>query len=556
MSDNGHNPATELPPDIIADDATLEVHAIAKDSEAIIELRASELDPDAGGSTQPDVDVWTPQDTIEPPENLPLLANLTKYSQKRADCIGVITRNTVGLGWDVGVWPEHEGQIDRKLIRECRHKLDALARRDKRLDGGRPSFADLMYAVKHDIEEFGNGRMEVSRNRRTGMIDGLYHVPGHRVRRKKDRSGWVMGQNPELVDDASRIDYYNFGEKVEYDADGRPQGKLADGATRWKTNEIIAFQHYTSESRDYGLPRDIGLVGEYAAYKAVIEWTGSFFNNSGVPPTVLFVQGQEQRDGNRVRFRVDASMVRRIKQALASDAPTGKEVVVVPVPPGTNVNAVKLSQLSDRDLTFGNFKGEHKSNVGEAFGLTPIFYNPGGNEGGRYTAEVERALCLEETFDPDQDYLERKLWTTVLPDLGYSELRIIFKRLAVESDSARREAVQNGATIGAVTYGEWRQANGLDPLPYDGDPNDPENPNNQLIRVAGANTTGDPHAPQEFDAADGRGKRPGIGGRPGPRDEVVAKAHDHEGEPHVEAVVDELTGELSEYGPPSADGGS
>lgn len=527
---------------------TAEAQVLAKDSEGVVELRAVELDIGAGGSTQPEEDEWGWLDTIEPPEDVVGFGRLTKVSAVRDRCLDALTRNTVGLGWDVAVWPEHEGDVDRARVRECRHRLDALARRDKRLD--RPSFSTLISAVKHDVEEYGTGYLEASRNRRSGQIDGLFHAPGQLVRRKRDRTGYVIGQSAGLADGAAlaRTDYYNFGEKVEYDRSGAPVGRLASGATRWGTNELIAFRHFTSESRDYGLPRDQGLIIEYAAAKFVDEWTAGFFQGSGVPPTMMFVSGQEQREGGRVTFKVDASVMRRINQAMASDGPPGRRVAVIPVPPGTNINAETLSELSDRDITFEEFRKQHRRNVGSSFGLMPIFYGD-VDDAGRYTAEVQRSLTLEETFDPDQTYIEDKLWTTLLADLGYSELRVQFKRLAIEGDAAKREVANNAADRGAITVGEYRQMNGLEPLPYDGDPNDEENPNNKLM--ASKTATAPPHDPVDQRSQDERGMRPGIGGRGPGRDGQIAK-HDHPA--HVEDAVDELADELSEYGPVAADG--
>lgn len=525
---------------------TLETEAvIGKDGSGIIEVKALEVDEGAGGSNQPEQDVWTPFDTIEPPENLPALSRLTSASHIRSVCLGAISRNTVGLGWDAAVWPEHEGAVDNKTMRDARHRLDALARRDRRLD--HPSFSDLMYAVKHDLEEFGNGSLEASRNRRTGQIDGLYHLPGQKMRRKKDRDGWVLGQNPDLVEgDPERKDYYNFGEKVRYDASGKPQPRLQTPALGWKRNEVIAFRHYTSESRDYGLPRDIDLAVEYAAYKYVVEWTQGFFGSGGVPATVMFVQGQEERTGDRIRFTVNRNVMRRINQAMAPDSTQGKRVVVIPVPPGTSVHAEKLAQMSDRDITFGEFKKEHRRNVGSAFGLMPIFYGD-VDDSGRYTAEVQRALTLEETFDPDQRYVEDRLWP-LLSDLGYSELRVQFTRLAVEGDAVKRESAQNGADVGAITVGEWRKANGMGPLPSKLAPDDPENPNNERFKPT--SPAGTPHdAVAVADTQDQRGLQPGVGARTGrqPPPGTVAKSDDH-GEPHVEAEVEQLAEELTEYG--------
>ena len=511
----------------------VEAVELAKDSEGVVELRAIELDPGAGKSGQVEKDLWTPEDTLIPPEDPLMLSRLTEASQPRKTCLEAMARNTVGLGWDVMPWPEHEGDVNEDMVRDARHALDSLARRDKRLD--RPAFWDLIYAVKHDTEECGNGGVEVSRNKRTGKIDGLYHVPGKLIRRKKDRDGWVMGMNEsaaaQLDLNLERTDFYNFGEKVAYNAKGEPQPKLAEGATRWSTNELIPFKVYTSESRDYGLPRDSSLVVEYAAARFVAEWTSSFFESSGTPPTALFIQGEETRDGKRIRFTVPTATVRRIEQGLKTGGAPGDKVVIIPVPPGTQVKDVKLGQMSDRDLTFGEFKKLHRHNVGSAFRLMPIFYGD-VDDSGRYTAEVQRALTLEQVFDPDQRYVEDRLWTTLMGDLGFSPLRVVFKRLAVEGNAVKRESAQNGAEIGAVTMGEWRDANGLGPLPeqlYGKGVND---------RIINA---GPPPGAENRVAVeateDTRGLRPGIGGR-------VAKHEGPHGVPHVERIVDELSEEL------------
>jgi capsid portal protein len=508
---------------------TLEA-AIVKEGDPNVELHAIEAAPGMGSTTQPPTaewELWTPDDTIPPPEDLELLARLTDYSAIRETCLSALTRNTVGLGWDVDVWPGHEASDEE--VTEARSALDVLARRDKVFD--RPSLSTLLELVVWDREECGNGAFEVSRNRNTGQIDGIYHAPGAKVRRRQDRSGYVIGQNPALVDNASRRDFYNFGEKVNYDSKGNPQRTLQSGK-KWAINELVVLRRYTSASRDYGLPRDLGLVLEYAAMRFLAEWTASFFEGSGSPARIIFVAGAESKDGKRTHFTVPQATVNRIQQAMKSDAKPGSRVALIPVPPGTTVQDVTLGELSDRDLTFTEFRKNHRANVRSAMGpLSPIFVGD-VDDSGRYTAEVQRAITLEQVFDPEQRTYEDKLWTTLMTDKGYDDLRIKFKRLAVEGDAVKREGAIAMSEAGTITVGEFRAAHGYGPLDED---TYGEGANEELVNQEKPKGAEDRVAVEA--TQDQRGLRPGIGGR-------VAK-HDH-GVPHVESALSSLDTELLE----------
>lgn len=506
--------------------------AIVKADDDHVELRAIEVDSGAGKSSQSasEDELWTPDDTFEPPEDLHALARLTDNSSIRETCIGAIARNTVGLGWDVDVWEGQQASPERRA--ECRQLVDALARRDRILD--RPSFSSLMYAAKWDEEETGNGAIEVSRNRNTGKIDGLYHAPGAKVRRKRDLTGYVIGPKADAGINVDRREFSNFGEKVEYDSKGQPQRRLAKGAS-WSRNELIVFRRYTSASRHYGLPRDVALAFEYAAARFLNEWTASFFEGSGTPPTIVFVAGKEGKDGQRVHFTVPEATVRRIQQAVKSDSKPGARVAIIPVPPGTEVKDVQLAQKSaDKDLTFEAWRKLHEHHVGAGFDLMPIFYG-NAEDGGRYTAEVQRAFTLEETFDPDQREHEDRIYNSLFTDLGFTELRMVFKRLAVEGDAVKREAAVAMAEAGGITVREFRAAHGYGPL-------------DEAIHGEGANerivSTGKPRGAEDRVAVratqDQRGLRPGIGGR-------IAKTGDDDhphGVEHVEQAASDLEAEL------------
>src|SRR3982751_4312703 len=123
----------------------------------------------------------------------------------------------------------------------------------------------------------------------------------------------------------------------------------------------------------------------------VAESNVSFFDSSGTPPTVIFVQGEEQRDGSKVSFRVPQQTVDNIANTLKSDAGHRHRVAIIPVPPGTSTKEVKLGEISERDMGFTDFRADNSRRSIAAFGLQPIFV-PAVSDEGCYTAEVQRAI--------------------------------------------------------------------------------------------------------------------------------------------------------------------
>ena len=454
----------------------------------------------------------TPDDCLEPPENLDQLARLTSSSAVRRACIEAIALNTVGLGYTLGprtpdAAAPAAGTDHADRVREARAALEAAARRDDRLDN--PSLASLLMAVKHDEEEVGQGYIEVSRDRRSGLIDGLYHAPARRMRRRAKRDGYVL--LPPDGDAKRGVRYADFGKKVAYDSEGGPTNRLAPGGD-WSVNELLPFKLYSSESRDYGLPRDAPLALDYLADKLAADSNISFFDSSGTPPTILFVQGVESRDGGRITFKVPQETTQKIANTLRADAGHRHRVAVIPVPPGTATKEVQLGEVSDRDMGFNEFRQENAKRSLGAFRLQPIFV-PVVDVAARYDAEVQRAITLEQVFDPEQDRYEARLTATVLNDLGFSDLALTFKRMAVEGDSQRREAAERMAEVGAITNGEFREAHGYRPLVEDGTAI-PKGWNQRLVQPPKL----PPGAPagaenRVNDAQDQRGLRPGIGAR-------------------------------------------
>lgn len=442
---------------------TTERHLVEKD-DAVHEIVV--LNPVYGESTQGPAEeeplYVTPADCWPPPVDLHQLQAWSQINQTRSSAIRAIARNTVGMPLSFGPdtrLPDPPADAGERAL-TLHGQLDAFARRDWR--SRLIDFADLMERVKRDEEECGQGAIEVSRNRIDGMIDGLFYVPGHRVRRLRDRTGWLLLDVQHSQ--SKSIRFYNFGEKIAYDDDGRPTNRLNEYATRWARNELLVFQLSTSESRDYGLPRDVAMALEYLGDKLSAEANISFFDSSGTPPTIIFVTAETEKTGSgKTTFRVPQDTARRVANTLKSDGAHRHRVAIVPLPTGSKTEMHQLGTQAERDMGFVAYRQDLRQLTRTAFTLPGIFVADPGD--GRYTAEVERALGLEQVFDPEQSRYERILRQTLLRDLGYVDMKPTYKRLAVEGDEAKRTSAVAMGTNQTITNREFRAAHGYGPLP-------------------------------------------------------------------------------------------
>lgn len=530
--------------------AEIEGIALEKSHEGEIVLRPVPLGESTQVEDQEADDMWTPEAALRPPEDLDALSAMSNESWVRSSVIEAMARNTVGLGYSIEVPPEHVGEdIDDKQKQGVAHTLDVLAQRDTRLNPS--SFSELLATVRTDEEECGNGALEISREQKTGMIDGIFHAPGKRVRRLKDRSGYIIGPSKDYASiqpDAQR--FYNFGDKVKYDDEGLPLPTLRPGR-RWATNELLVFRLYNSASRDYGLPRDVELAVEYLAAVNLNKWMSAFFGGSGSLPSLLFVQGVETQDGTKVTYRVPQETIDRIQQAVRSGSSQGDRIAIIPLPPEAKAQMEKLSSVSDRDITFDTWTKNHQTHVLGSFRLGPIFVALESE--GRYTAEVQRALGLEQVFDPEQRRYEDILNNTILPNIGQNMVEIKFKRLAIESDAARRDSADSLAEAEAITMGEYREAHGWNLLPED---KFGAGVNDKLISKNKPVPSPTAHVERTQAEGDQRGLQPGLAGRSArrgggeraPAGMELAKengGHDHADMPeYVEDAVSELAKEI------------
>lgn len=529
-------------------------------------------------------DVKPPEGLIPPPANLSALARLSQVNSTRRSIIEAVARNTVALGMEIEpkeqrpempkaqervvekptpppmlvvpeggstppgvpdpagspapteppedpnappetetVQPTKEAKEAARLAQrafDARKELDAAAAKDLISDS--PTFLGLLSMVKSDEEDCGNGALEVSRDKQTGKVDGLFHVPGSRIRRNWDRDGYALVAEFDESNEEKIVRYATFGSRTEVDPDSGevswldhtklPGGKRGPAPNK-SQNEILTFRLMNSESRDYGLPRDVAMIDDYVADRNASTTNVEFFGNSGVPPTIIFFNGEIDDTGPVVRITTPDDLTRKVAATLrAGEDSFQARVGLIPLPPGQKPTAVNLAQDSSRDMGYTTFRSDVVTRALMAFRVQPIFIAQPGENTGSVDPEVQRAITLEQVFDPEQGRYERRLTATVLAEMGYWDMELKLKRMAIEDAATARESSERSAEVGTITNGEFREAHGQTRLVEDG-VRVPEGWNDELVKAKGA-AGGTPNpTPRVNGAEDQRGQNPTTGGR-------------------------------------------
>ena len=361
-------------------------------------------------STQSTEESWTlaaiEDDLVEPLYNMEQLTALNEISVVRRACIDAMATSSVGLGYKiVKISPHAEITDSDEIAEQVRCQLEEWASR------GEKTFTELCKYLKYDEETTGNGYLEVSRNRK-GEIDGLYNVPAHTVRIRRDRTGFVQQRGTK------KVPFYRFGDKVQLIKDGTIQ-YLPNRDPR--INEIIQFKLESPRSTYYGIPRDVAAIVTIAGDELARNHNIKFFTHSATPELALVFEWKEgaqpQLIGNQpVRVNLPESIKRGIiehfRRSLSSQY---FEPGLFFLPPGVSLKIERLNP-SQRDAGWVKYRQENRNEVRMSHRTPPVMI--GDTEGGGYaTAAIEKANYQDDVVSPEQQRYEARLMGLLWPEM-------------------------------------------------------------------------------------------------------------------------------------------
>lgn len=346
------------------------------------------------------------EDLAEPQYNPEQLCNLNDINVVRAKCIEAMAEYTVGLGYIIKkIDPRAESIDDDIVSRRIRRKMEEWASRDEK------TFTELIKCVKVDEETTGNGYIEVSRNRR-GEIDGLYHVPSHTMRIRRDRTGYVQQRGTQ------KVPFYRFGDKVKLTTDNRVE--FLENRDP-KINEIIHFKLSSTKSTYYGQPRDVAAFVTIAGDEMARNHNIKFFSHSATPELALVFTvdnpSMPTMAGNQpVKVSIPASVKQKIVHHFRKNLGTKYfEPGLFFLPNGVNLRIEKLSQ-GQKDSGWTQYRNSNRSEIRMAFRTPPVII--GDTENSTYaTAAIEKSVYQEGVIAPEQERYQQRLMGLLWPEL-------------------------------------------------------------------------------------------------------------------------------------------
>lgn len=197
------------------------------------------------------------------------------FNSHHAACINTKKASLVGLGFE-----------NANVAKTLSHMCDI-------------SLQDVMGDIAEDLEQTGNGYMEVIRKdlKANGEIIGLHHVPANVTwvnienRRYQRHYEVIHNENDGSALWSGPQKFAAFGD-LESFLRRHPKDNKEDVA------EIIHFRLPTSLSRWYGMPNWLAAVAAIELKQCLYQYSYDFFLNRGVPEFLLFLTGADVGDTN------------------------------------------------------------------------------------------------------------------------------------------------------------------------------------------------------------------------------------------------------------------
>lgn len=354
------------------------------------------------------------QEIVEPLYRMEQLTNLNDISVVRAKCIEAMAAYTVGLGYTIKkLDPKAESADSDKISIEIRKVLERWASR------GELTFTELMQAVKIDEETTGNAFIEVSRNR-LGQIDGLYHVPAHTVRVRRDRSGYIQQRG------SKKVPFYRFGDKVVLRDDNTIE-LLEDRDP--KINELIHFKIFTPRTSYYGNPRDVAAIVTIAGDEMARTHNIKFFTYSATPELALVFEVDASTmptiAGNQpIKVSIPESVKRQMIEHFRRNLSANYfEPGMFFLPNGVKLKIERLSQ-GQRDSGWTKYRQENRAEVRMAFRTPPVIIGD-TSDSGYATAAIEKSVYQEGVIGPEQERYQQRIMALLWPEMVMIDETII-----------------------------------------------------------------------------------------------------------------------------------
>lgn len=393
------------------------------------------------------------KDIIVPPFNPKVLRGLCQTNNALQPCVDAMVTNIEGTGFEFikdNTKPEDQDSDPniKKLWDFFQEPWPGM------------NFVAIRKQLREDREQTGNAYLEVIRN---AQDDPVFIRPmesvmtrmvkldaPHAALRKVTRGGVEASVRVALrerrfamlIGTTQVIYFKEFGATRDLD---KYTGEWASGRlpAKRRASEVIHFKALDDVNTPYGVPRWISQMPSVLGSRKAEEFNLEFFDNGGVPPVMILLQGgvlaAQTRDAINKQNAAPAKAKNRIMTIEAE--PTGGGL---DSPGTTRVTVERFGSERQQDSMFENYDKTCEGRIRRSFRLPPIFVG-GADDYSFATAYTSYTVAEAQVFKPEREEFDEiissKLIPALFPELGKT-YRMRSLTMNIEDATIRLKAAQ------------------------------------------------------------------------------------------------------------------
>lgn len=390
---------------------------------------------------------------LEPPYNLRTLDRLSQENNSLSPCIEAMVTNVDGTGYDFASIDEDADDSEDDA------KIKALREFFAEPWPGE-SFVTIREKLRRDIKRTGNGYLEVLRNAQD-EITFIRHVDAKMMRLLKlddpvpvekiirrggrDMKVTVMERQRrfcQLINGITIVYFKEFG--VDRDLN-KTQGTWAVKGERLPANsratEIIHFKDLPDAKTPYGVPCWINQLPSILGSRKAEEFNLDFFDNGGVPPVLIVLQGgtlqSETRKALEQKMVLGAATSKNRVQVLEVEPSGGS----MDHPAQARVTVERFGGERQSDSMFEKYDDKCEMRIRRAFRLPPIFVGQAADYAFA-TAYVSYNVAEAQVFKPERDKFDEIITMKLLAAMGYRGYKLKSKPLTIEDVNIKLQGIE------------------------------------------------------------------------------------------------------------------
>lgn len=397
---------------------------IAKVRKALTEgLVGSNQEPEEGAFSK---DSLTKNRLVKPPYDPLKLCRLVEGSSILPQCVDAMVKNVAGFGYEL----QYIGLPDREKDKEILEEKANISAFFDRVNE-KQSFRTVREEMRKDIEETGNGYLEVIRFE-DNSIALIYYMDTKYVRLQALQTEaqevmvpLVRGGEKKEVPIRRRFRKYvmitskkkNKFKWFKEFGDTRAMDSTTGEYTNTPKAEASEIIHLKVGNDTYGVPRWSGQTLNVMGMNSADYVNWDLFENQVVPPLALLVSGgtltsESIKDIKAILLQKKG--MENFNKVLILEAQSEGEI--------TDKSAIKIemkemSAARKEDAMFTQYveKGEHR--VRGAFRLPPMYVGR-ADAYSKSTADSSRMIAEEQVFVPERVAFDEIVNVLLMPELG------------------------------------------------------------------------------------------------------------------------------------------